>query len=58
MNNLTTATAPLRASETVDVLTQQIMGNIRRDGHGQFYVVEPTIELVTADTEVSVRDLT
>ncbi len=57
MNNLTTAKAPLRASETVDILAQQILGNIRRDGNGQFYVVEPSTELVPSSTEISVKDL-
>ena len=40
-NNKTTAQAPLRPSETVDVLMQQIEGKIRRDGSGQFYEVKP-----------------
>jgi len=46
MNNHTTARMPLRPSESVDVLYQQILGNIRRDGSGQFYTVEPEIEIV------------
>ena len=46
MNNHTTSRMPLRSSETVDVLYQQILGNIRRDGSGQFYTVEPEIEIV------------
>lgn len=46
MNNHTTARMPLRASETVDVLYQQIMGNINRDGSGQFYTVETNFELI------------
>lgn len=58
MNNLTTATAPLRASETVDVITQQILGNIKRDGQGQFYTVEPTFEIIPSSDEVAVQDLT
>jgi hypothetical protein len=40
-NNKTTANAPLRTSETVDVLTQQIMGTIKREGSGQFENVVP-----------------
>jgi hypothetical protein len=55
MNNHTTATAPLRSSESVDILTQQILGNIKRDGHGQFYVVEPAIEIVINHDEIVVQ---
>jgi hypothetical protein len=40
-NNKTTAHAPLRTSETVDVLTQQILGLIKREGSGQFESVVP-----------------
>ena len=40
-NNKTTAHAPLRTSETVDVLTQQILGLIKREGSGQFENVTP-----------------
>jgi len=40
-NNKTTANAPLRTSETVDVLTQQIMGTLKREGSGQFENVVP-----------------
>lgn len=58
MNNWTTAHAPLRACETVDILTQQILGNIKRDGSGQFYVVEPSIEIIPSNDEVSIQDLT
>lgn len=36
MNNKTTASLPLRVSETVSVLEQQILGNIKREGAGQF----------------------
>ena len=39
-NNKTTANAPLRTSETVDVLTQQIMGILKREGSGQFESAE------------------
>ena len=46
MNNHTTAKMPLRPSENVDTLHQQILGNIKRDGQGQFYTVEPEIEIV------------
>jgi len=42
MNNQTTAKAPLRASETVNVLKQQIEGTIKREGAGQFVNVEPS----------------
>jgi len=42
MNNKTTSTAPLRASETVNVLTQQILGLIKREGAGQFENVQPS----------------
>ena len=43
-NNKTTANAPLRTSETVDVLTQQIMGTLKREGSGQFESIEqPTV---------------
>lgn len=55
MNNHTTATAPLRPSETVDILTQQILGNIKRDGHGQFYVVETAFEIIINHDEVVVQ---
>mgnify|MGYP001489773069 CR=1 FL=1 len=41
-NNKTTATAPLRTSETVDVLTQQILGLIKREGSGQFESIDQT----------------
>jgi len=58
MNNKTTATAPLRASETVDILSQQILGNIERDGQGQFYTVEPSMEMVIAPHNVvEIQDL-
>jgi hypothetical protein len=58
MNNKTTATAPLRPSETVDVLMQQILGNIARDGQGQFYTVEPNITIHPGThSEVFVKDL-
>ena len=40
MNNKTTARLPLRASETVDVLEQQILGLIKREGAGQFENVD------------------
>lgn len=40
-NNKTTAQATLRTSETVDVLTQQILGLIKREGSGQFENVVP-----------------
>lgn len=43
-NNKTTALAPLRTSETVDVLTQQILGLIKREGSGQFENVVPVPE--------------
>jgi len=46
MNNHTTARLPLRPSENVDVLYQQILGNIKREGQGQFQTVEPEIEIV------------
>lgn len=46
MNNNTTARLPLRSSESVDVLYQQILGNIKRDGQGQFRTVEPEIEII------------
>lgn len=45
MNNKTTAEAPLRASETVSVLEQQILGLIKRDGAGQFYNIEQVPEV-------------
>ena len=58
MNNQTTATAPLRPSESVDVLVQQILGNIRRDGNGQFYTVKPTVNIVPCHgSDVFVKDL-
>lgn len=47
MNNETTGKLPLRASESVTVLEQQILGNIKRDGSGPFYNVEniePVVE--------------
>jgi hypothetical protein len=40
-NNKTSALAPLRVSENVNVLTQQIQGLIKRDGSGQFENVQP-----------------
>lgn len=46
MNNKTTATAPLRASEMVDVLSRQISGLIKREGAGQFENVQPAAEPV------------
>ncbi len=46
MNNDTTARAPLRVSENVSVLEQQIAGLIKREGAGQFYNVEPTDPVV------------
>lgn len=45
-NNKTTAQAPLRTSETVDVLTQQILGLIKREGSGQFENVAPAEPIV------------
>ena len=41
-NNKTTAREPLRVSETVDVLSQQIQVLIKRDGSGQFESVQPS----------------
>lgn len=57
MNNKTTATAPLRPSESVDVLYQQILGNIKRDGNGQFYEVKPTVNIIPCHNETFVKDL-
>ena len=48
MNNKTTATQPLRASETIDVLTKQILGEVKRDGAAQFETVETKTVLVEA----------
>jgi hypothetical protein len=48
MNNKTTASQPLRASETIEVLNKQILGEIKRDGAGQFESIEPKQVLVEA----------
>lgn len=58
-NNKSTATAPLRANECVDVLYQQILGNIKRDGQGQFYNVRTEIEVIpSSKIEVFIQSLT
>jgi len=54
-NNKTTAQAPLRTSETVDVLTQQILGLIKREGSGQFENVAPA-EPIKKKATKKVRD--
>ncbi len=40
MNNNTTARISLRASENVSTIEQQILGQIKREGAGQFYNIE------------------
>ena len=58
MNNYTNTRLPLRASETTDILYQQILGNIKRDGAGQFYTVEPEVNVVPCEhSEVFVKEL-
>lgn len=59
MNNETTSKVPLRTSESVNVLEQQILGLIKRDGAGQFYNVEPTVvEQVVEPVKKTVRKRT
>lgn len=43
-NNNTTAHAPLRTSEISDVIYQQIIGAIKREGSGQFETVQQPTE--------------
>lgn len=57
INNYTTARLPLRPSESVDILHQQILGNIKRDGQGQFHNVEPTIDVDCEHSEIFVKEL-
>jgi hypothetical protein len=55
-NNKSTAEMSLRANECVEVLYQQILGNIKRDGQGQFYNVRTEIEVLPfSKTEVFIQ---
>jgi hypothetical protein len=56
-NNKSTAEMPLRANECVDVLYQQILGNIKRDGQGQFRNVEPEIKVIPSKLDIFIKSL-
>ena len=48
MNNATTARAPLRHSESADILAMQVLGLLSREGSGQFVPTEKSRRLKDA----------